>query len=104
MKLCFTRTYSIEFANVFVLIGLWLALASCLPTATTAETTENEPFKDTFHFLKDTTSICPECRKVLPATLTERDGRVMMVKSCTEHGSYEDVYWSDVEQWKRARG
>jgi len=104
MKLCFTRTYITEFANVFVLIGLLFALASCLATVTTAETTENEPFQDTFHFLKDTSSICPECRKVLPATLTERDGRVMMVKSCPEHGTYEDVYWSDVEQWKRARG
>ena len=26
-----------------------------------------------------------------------------MVKSCSEHGSYEDVYWSDAEQWNRAK-
>jgi len=32
----------------------------------------------------------------------EKDGRVMMLKSCVEHGSFEDVYWSDVEQWKHA--
>jgi len=56
------------------------------------------------HFLKDTTSICPECHEVLPAVLTERNGEVVMLKSCPEHGSYEDVYWSDIEQWERARG
>jgi uncharacterized radical SAM superfamily Fe-S cluster-containing enzyme len=26
-----------------------------------------------------------------------------MFKSCAEHGSYEDVYWSDFEDWNRAR-
>jgi len=35
--------------------------------------------------------------------LLERDGKVIMSKSCTDHGCYEDVYWSDYEQWKRAR-
>jgi hypothetical protein len=56
------------------------------------------------HFLKDTSSICPECHNVLPARLVERHGQVMMVKSCPEHGVYEDLYWSDIEQWERARG
>jgi hypothetical protein len=56
------------------------------------------------HFLKDTSSICPECHQVLPARLMERDGQVIMVKSCPEHGIYEDIYWSDIEQWNRARG
>ena len=56
------------------------------------------------HFLKDTSSICPECHQVLPAKLMEKHGQVMMVKSCPEHGTYEDTYWSDVEQWNRARG
>ncbi len=54
-------------------------------------------------FLKRTSSICPECHKVLPAVLIEKHGEVMMAKSCPEHGSYEDVYWSDIEQWNRAR-
>jgi hypothetical protein len=56
------------------------------------------------HFLKDTTSICPECHQVLLARLTEKHGQVIMVKSCPQHGTYEDLYWSDIEQWNRARG
>jgi len=27
----------------------------------------------------------------------------MLIKSCPDHGEYEDLYWSDFEQWKRAR-
>jgi uncharacterized radical SAM superfamily Fe-S cluster-containing enzyme len=54
-------------------------------------------------FLKDTTSICPECHQVISAKIFERDGKVMMGKSCTSHGCYEDVYWSDFKQWERVR-
>ena len=53
--------------------------------------------------LKETSSICPECHQVLPAKLVEKYGQVMMVKSCSEHGSYEDVYWSDIGLWNHAR-
>jgi uncharacterized radical SAM superfamily Fe-S cluster-containing enzyme len=55
------------------------------------------------HFLKDTSSICPECHRVVRAKLIEENGQVVMVKSCPEHGTYEDTYWSDVAQWSRAR-
>ena len=55
------------------------------------------------NFLKNTKSICPECHNVLPARLFERDGMVMMGKSCPIHGSYEDLYWSDYEQWDRVK-
>ncbi|HUK28447.1 MAG TPA: radical SAM protein [Candidatus Acidoferrales bacterium] len=55
------------------------------------------------NFLKETTSICPECHKVLQARLVEKNRQVMMVKSCSEHGTYEDVYWSDVDEWERVR-
>ena len=54
--------------------------------------------------LKDTSSICPECHQVVRAKLIEKDGQVLMVKSCPEHGTYQDVYWSDIEQWNHARG
>jgi uncharacterized radical SAM superfamily Fe-S cluster-containing enzyme len=54
-------------------------------------------------FLKTTKSICPECHEVLPARIFERQGVVMMSKSCPTHGNYEDVYWSDYEQWERAK-
>ncbi len=53
--------------------------------------------------LKRTSSLCPECYRVLPAELFELDGRVMMSKSCPEHGHFEDLYWSDFEAWNRVR-
>ncbi|MFQ6095575.1 MAG: radical SAM protein, partial [Candidatus Bathyarchaeia archaeon] len=52
--------------------------------------------------IKSTKSICPECKRVLEATIFEEDGRVYMKKECPEHGSFQDVYWSDYEQYKRA--
>lgn len=55
------------------------------------------------NLLKNTKSICPECHNVLPARIFERDGMVMMSKSCPIHGSYEDLYWSDYEQWDRVK-
>jgi len=55
------------------------------------------------NFLKETKSICPECHQVISARIFERDGKVMMGKSCRDHGYYEDVYWSDFQQWDRVR-
>jgi hypothetical protein len=52
--------------------------------------------------IKKTKSICPECLKVLDATIFEEDGKVYMKKECPEHGFFQDVYWSDYEQYMRA--
>lgn len=52
--------------------------------------------------LKKTTSVCPEDLKLLEAELWEIDGQVIMKKTCPEHGSFEDVYWSDYEEYVRA--
>ena len=51
---------------------------------------------------KETTSLCPECKKLINATLTERDGKVCIDKTCPEHGSFTDIYWSDAELFLRA--
>lgn len=54
---------------------------------------------------KTTQSLCPECTKLIPATLLEEDGKVWMDKTCPEHGDFRDLYYSDVrlylkmEQW-----
>ncbi len=45
---------------------------------------------------KHTQSLCPECVGIIPADIIERDGKVLMVKDCPEHGHFEDVYYSDV--------
>ena len=50
---------------------------------------------------KKTDSLCPECLMIIPATLREEKGKVVMEKSCPKHGSFKDVVWSDAEMFKR---
>ncbi len=52
--------------------------------------------------LKTTKSVCPQCRKIIPAEIFERDGKVWISKKCEKHGKVEDVYWADYEMYKRA--
>jgi uncharacterized radical SAM superfamily Fe-S cluster-containing enzyme len=52
--------------------------------------------------IKNTKSICPECLKVLDATIFEEDGRVYIKKECQEHGAFQELYWSDYDQYVRA--
>ncbi|MCC6029177.1 MAG: radical SAM protein [Candidatus Korarchaeum sp.] len=49
-----------------------------------------------------TSSICPECYRILPAILVERDGAIFIRKVCPEHGEYEDLYWGDSELFRKA--
>jgi uncharacterized radical SAM superfamily Fe-S cluster-containing enzyme len=53
--------------------------------------------------ISKTTSICPECNRVIGAEVFERDGKVLIRKECPEHGKVEEVYWSDYEMYKRAQ-
>jgi len=52
--------------------------------------------------IKETKTICPECFKVLDATIFEKDNKVYIEKTCPEHGKFQDLYWSDYEQYQRA--
>ena len=52
--------------------------------------------------IKQTKTICPECLKVLDATIFERDNKVYIEKTCPQHGRFQDLYWSDYEQYQRA--
>ncbi len=52
--------------------------------------------------IKETKTICPECLKVLDATIFEEDNKVYIKKECPEHGKYREIYWSDYEQYQRA--
>jgi uncharacterized radical SAM superfamily Fe-S cluster-containing enzyme len=55
-----------------------------------------------------TRSICPDCLldsgelNVIDATVLEAEGRVLMRKSCTEHGDFEEVIWSDAALYRRS--
>jgi len=53
--------------------------------------------------IKQTKSICPECLKVLEATIFEEDNTVFIKKQCPEHGFFQDVYWSDYGQYERVK-
>jgi uncharacterized radical SAM superfamily Fe-S cluster-containing enzyme len=46
---------------------------------------------------KTTQSLCPECTKLIPAGIYEEHGKVMMDKTCPEHGYFKDVYYGDVK-------
>jgi uncharacterized radical SAM superfamily Fe-S cluster-containing enzyme len=56
---------------------------------------------------KTTESLCPECLSVIQATMREEGGKVVMEKTCPEHGDFKDVIWSDadlylkVEKWAK---
>ena len=47
-----------------------------------------------------TESICPECKRVLEAELLERDGRVVLDRTCPEHGRYEAVVYGDADRYR----
>jgi hypothetical protein len=46
-----------------------------------------------------TQSICPRCKRVLEAELRERDGRVVLSRSCPEHGRFEAVVYGDARRY-----
>ena len=50
---------------------------------------------------RKTASVCPECIKVIPAVVRERDGRVIMEKNCRTHGYFWDVISNDVDLYLR---
>lgn len=53
--------------------------------------------------IKETQSICPECNQVIPATLYEADGQVIISKKCPKHGEYSDLYWGDYDLYQQAK-
>jgi uncharacterized radical SAM superfamily Fe-S cluster-containing enzyme len=52
--------------------------------------------------IKPTRSICPECLKAIDATIYEDGGKVYIKKACPEHGAFNELYWSDYDQYVRA--
>ncbi len=54
------------------------------------------------HVIKETNSLCPECLKVLEATIYNEDNKVYISKKCPEHGKTIELYWSNYDQYQRA--
>jgi uncharacterized radical SAM superfamily Fe-S cluster-containing enzyme len=48
-------------------------------------------------FLEYTKSICPVCKRVLDAEVNARDNKVYLRKTCTSHGRFEALVYSDAE-------
>jgi uncharacterized radical SAM superfamily Fe-S cluster-containing enzyme len=54
--------------------------------------------------LKTTTSVCPKCLTKVPATVFEKDGRVILRKTCPTHGLEEALLASDARwYWNAGR-
>ncbi len=54
------------------------------------------------HMIKKTRSLCPECLKILRATIFERDEKVWIKKTCPDHGEIVELYWGDYSMYKKA--
>ncbi len=56
--------------------------------------------------LEKTESICPGCYKEgiikkIDAEIIEEDGKVFIQKTCEEHGTFKDIYFDDVDLYKK---
>ena len=49
--------------------------------------------------IRKTESICPECNRVIPANIFERDQKVWIRKVCAKHGEVEDLYFGSYETY-----
>jgi len=56
------------------------------------------------NIIKETQSLCPECLKILQATIFEEDKKVWIKKKCPEHGEFLDLYWGDYDMYKKSMG
>jgi uncharacterized radical SAM superfamily Fe-S cluster-containing enzyme len=43
--------------------------------------------------VKKTKSICPVCQKKIDAELTEINGKILITKTCKEHGTFSATHW-----------
>jgi 7,8-dihydro-6-hydroxymethylpterin dimethyltransferase len=50
--------------------------------------------------LAETQSICPECRRVLDAELLVQGGRVILSRTCPDHGPIEAVVYGDAKSYR----
>jgi len=51
-------------------------------------------------YYKKTESVCPECLKVIPAEIIEKDDQIYMEKTCDEHGFFKDKLSSSARYYK----
>jgi len=61
--------------------------------------TEITPVK--YGLPKEIESICPECMKIIKATLYPEGGQVWIEKTCEEHGTVKDIFYGDIGLYHR---
>jgi uncharacterized radical SAM superfamily Fe-S cluster-containing enzyme len=47
-----------------------------------------------------TESLCPVCKKKLEAELTEAEGKIVITKTCLEHGTLSSTHWQSASVYK----
>ena len=49
--------------------------------------------------IRETRSICPDCNRILPAAIYERDGKIWIGKTCPDHGEIEELYFGSADMY-----
>jgi len=57
--------------------------------------------RETVGLIKETQSVCPVCLKPLPAKIVEENNKVFLEKTCSAHGFFKELYWSDAKLFKK---
>jgi uncharacterized radical SAM superfamily Fe-S cluster-containing enzyme len=52
--------------------------------------------------LRETFSVCPVCLKKVKAYVAEKNGKVVILKECSEHGNFNETYWSRADIYYKA--
>ena len=52
--------------------------------------------------MKKTVSICPICQKKIGMELTEENGKILITKTCKEHGTFSATHWESPPVYKFA--
>ncbi|MEJ2125942.1 MAG: radical SAM protein [Candidatus Bathyarchaeota archaeon] len=52
--------------------------------------------------LRETFSVCPVCYKKIKAQVIEIDGKILIQKTCKEHGKFSDTYWTRADIYHKA--
>ena len=53
--------------------------------------------------VRKTSSLCPKCLEILPATIFAESGKVWIEKTCPKHGAFKELYWGSYKMYKRAQ-
>ncbi|MDR0900699.1 MAG: radical SAM protein [Methanobrevibacter sp.] len=51
--------------------------------------------------IKKTKSLCPTCFKPVEAEVYEKEGKICIKKTCSEHGEFDNTYWTNADLYKR---